>query len=320
MVNIIIPIYKAKDTLPMALDSLCVQTKKTFIVTLVNDADNEDYTDIINDYKNRGLHIHYLELSENKGPGVARQFGIDNTTSCDYIMFMDADDIYYPNAVEMLYNEAKTKNADLVISNIETEKNGRPSKIIDVDSGLITWCFGKIYKLSYLRRNKIRFLDNLRLNEDSYFNLVSAGATSKKYKIKYTTYYWRDNKNSLTRRVSQEEFEKESNTQYLLSQIEAILKLTELKADIDPITISNTLLNMYYHMMLGDILNISRKEYSEKLKLLKNNDIIKKWQKDPENWIYIMKNCKIGSILDLKILFFKTNFIEWYNYFIRNEV
>ena len=55
MVNIIIPTYKARDTLPKALDSLVAQTKTMFIVTIVQDCDGEDYSDIIKEYFD-GLH------------------------------------------------------------------------------------------------------------------------------------------------------------------------------------------------------------------------------------------------------------------------
>ena len=65
MVNLIIPTYKARDTLPAALDSLVAQTKKMFIVTIVQDADNEDYTDIINEYRHRGLQIKLLQKKRN---------------------------------------------------------------------------------------------------------------------------------------------------------------------------------------------------------------------------------------------------------------
>ena len=37
MVNVIIPTYKARETLPAALDSLVAQTKKMFIVTISQD-------------------------------------------------------------------------------------------------------------------------------------------------------------------------------------------------------------------------------------------------------------------------------------------
>ena len=47
MLEIIVPMYKARDTLPDLLDSFTLQTKKMFIITLVNDCDGEDYSDIM---------------------------------------------------------------------------------------------------------------------------------------------------------------------------------------------------------------------------------------------------------------------------------
>ena len=55
IVNIIIPTYKARETLPKALDSLVAQTKDMFLVTIVQDGDGEDYSDIVTEYKRRGL-------------------------------------------------------------------------------------------------------------------------------------------------------------------------------------------------------------------------------------------------------------------------
>ncbi|WP_240338622.1 glycosyltransferase family A protein [Lactococcus lactis] len=49
------------------------------------------------------LEIHYHEIP-NGGPGVARQYGIDNSIS-EYIMFIDADDVlYYVGALWPFYN------------------------------------------------------------------------------------------------------------------------------------------------------------------------------------------------------------------------
>ena len=74
MTNVIIPLYKSHKTLPKLLDSLVAQTKPMFMVTLVNDSDGLDYTEIVNEYKRRGLHISYIVTPENGGPGNARQF------------------------------------------------------------------------------------------------------------------------------------------------------------------------------------------------------------------------------------------------------
>ena len=102
IVEIGIPVYKAKETLPDALDSLVAQTYKRFIVTLSIDGDGEDYSDIINTYKARGLKIRAITSAVNHGAGGARQLILD-ATICDYIMFLDADDILMPRAVEVLY-------------------------------------------------------------------------------------------------------------------------------------------------------------------------------------------------------------------------
>ena len=57
MVEVGIPVYRAKATLPNTLDSLVAQTYKEFVVTLSIDGDNEDYDDIIKNYRERGLEI-----------------------------------------------------------------------------------------------------------------------------------------------------------------------------------------------------------------------------------------------------------------------
>ena len=53
MFNIVIPVYKARDTLPELLNCLTAQTYKMFIVTISQDGDGEDYSDIIQEYRKR---------------------------------------------------------------------------------------------------------------------------------------------------------------------------------------------------------------------------------------------------------------------------
>ena len=62
MVGVIIPTYKAKDVLPHALDSLVAQTKRMFIVCISIDGDDEDYSEIIEEYKRRGLKICVIRI------------------------------------------------------------------------------------------------------------------------------------------------------------------------------------------------------------------------------------------------------------------
>ena len=91
-IDIIIPIYKAHDTLGRALASIaCQWGKEDIIVTLVNDACPEgSYDDIIERFKPE-LCIQELKLEQNQGPGDARQLGMDKTQG-DNVFIMDSDE------------------------------------------------------------------------------------------------------------------------------------------------------------------------------------------------------------------------------------
>ena len=150
MVAIIIPIYKSRDTLPTALDSLVSQTKKTFMVIPSIDGDGENYDDLFEEYEKRGLHIYPIYSKENCGPGIARQRGIDAAKMCKYLMFLDADDMLLPRAVEVLTHEIEVKNADIVAGTFLNEQSPGIAEIYDAHEKGITWLHGKIYRREYL--------------------------------------------------------------------------------------------------------------------------------------------------------------------------
>ena len=91
-VDVIIPFYNQKDFLVRCLSSIQVQTISNDIdVTIIDDCSDENIDDIITFFK-RFLNINILHLNRNKGPGYARQLGLD-ITSAPYVCFIDADDI-----------------------------------------------------------------------------------------------------------------------------------------------------------------------------------------------------------------------------------
>ena len=65
MLDIIIPAYNCRDTLPRALGSIVAQTKKEkCIVTVVDDCSTEDLKPIIDNFKSY-IKINYIKLKEN---------------------------------------------------------------------------------------------------------------------------------------------------------------------------------------------------------------------------------------------------------------
>ena len=318
MLNIIIPTYKAKDTLPKALDSLVSQTKSMFLITIVQDCDDEDYSNIISEYRNRGLHISLLKTPENGGAGVARQFGIDNLVNIDYCMFLDADDMLMPRAAEVLYTEAKKNDADLISSDIYVERGHALGEHWDCEKMPITWCHGKIYKLDYLKNNNIRFLPNIRYNEDSYFNLVAVNSTKKKFMVKELTYLWRDNKNSVTRLGREtEEFFKKSWIQYIDGQIAGIKKIKEITGEISPAAIGCSMVNIYDQCMKADYL-----EYDINLPQLLEfgkTSLIKETLDSKDFWKIIKSRVKACDTFNNDLIFYKIRFCDWIDQYVTGE-
>lgn len=93
-IDLIIPCYGSSDVIEKGIASIAVQWHKEFVhVTLVNDCSPNtdcDYQDLVDKYKNF-IDIRCIRTSKNVGQGLARQYGIDNT-SHEYFMFMDEDD------------------------------------------------------------------------------------------------------------------------------------------------------------------------------------------------------------------------------------
>lgn len=309
MVNLIIPVYGARETLPKTLDSLVAQTKKMFLVTLVQDCDGECYDDIIEEYRRRGLHLSLIQREANGGPGMARQTGLDANSMCDYIMFCDADDMLHCQAIEILQREIQMTGGDVIMSDMVAEMPHAPNVYFSSVTTPVQWCGGKIYRAQYLRDKNIRFREDLRLNEDAYFNLVACNATEKRYKIKKETYFWRHNTKSLTRSEGAEAFFRKSWRQYIQSQVYGVQKLYELGA-VESDLLAATILNTYTHEMQA----IHLGESTEGLSSLYDNLRIGPLElqlTDPKFWHYISENLKEWDMENEEIYFFKERFVFW---------
>ena len=155
-IDMIIPAYKAHNTIFKTLCSIAMQTVSDIIqVTIVNDCCPEgSYQSIIDRFKGL-LDINEIILSENHGPGYARRYGIEHT-SCPFIMFADADDTYMGSfTISEFYYQIQKLKDNVIFSNfIEQHKNGFITRSAD-----IIWVFGKMYRRQFLIDNKITFTD-----------------------------------------------------------------------------------------------------------------------------------------------------------------
>lgn len=197
--DIIIPAYKAHTKIRRTLHSIASQSIKDIIqVTICNDA-GEPYTDIIKEFE-KDLDIKEYSLKVNSGPGVARQLGLDNTT-CPFVMFSDADDEFGdPFCLEMLLNEIKFSDYDMVISRFiqqYVDDDGVQS-FLEFNEDKI-WMHGKIYRRDAIDRIGVRFRDDIRQNEDGYFNQIFMHKCNNIGISNIISYYWLYYPDSITK-------------------------------------------------------------------------------------------------------------------------
>lgn len=311
MVEVGIPVWHARDTLCKCLDSLVAQTSDKFITCLSIDYDGEDYSDIIKTYSTRGLKIRVINGKENGGPGAARQRIID-TTQCDYLIFMDADDMLMPRAVEVLSQHMKVNNFDIIRSGFIREEKNKQDLFIPQDSSIITWFHGKIYRVKFLKEKNIRFLPGLRIDEDAYFNLIAWNSTENRGEIAEYTYIWRDNKNSLTRAQDNSEYFKDNYMNYITSQVRALQRLMEINESVKNDIISITLINIYYTYMRAVYLKYSMTAADELISELKAEKWLEVFLNNVDSWISLVNNVKAGEVYNNEhIIFYSEPINQW---------
>ncbi len=316
MTNLIIPVYKARDTLPRALMSAAAQTTNKFLITIVIDGDGIDYSDIVDQYRALGLHITVLTLNENHGAGYARQYAMDYDASrpanCDYYMFLDADDMLYPIAVEFLTSQIRAEGADIVIANFVRETDKHEFVEFHAENTAVTWMHGKIYSAMYLRRYNIRFHEDLRCNEDSYFNVVAVNSSAKVARVDVPVYLWRNNPNSITQSKENGSYFSRSNTDYIHGQLQGMKRIYELTGGIPEGTLAQTLLYIYYAMMQQEFEGLDDYSYETELYNFGTLPPVIDFFNKGDNWVKLVNSCKAGAVIDdTNIIFYKFPFSDW---------
>src|SRR5699024_10471201 len=133
-VSIIMPVYNSENTVGKSIESVLNQTYKNIELIIINDGSNDNTEPIIVKYAASDYRIKYV-FQENEGVSSARNTGILKATG-DYIAFIDADDYYSNNMIELLINQALIFNAYIVSCSFERIFNDNSiSQKIYLDSG-----------------------------------------------------------------------------------------------------------------------------------------------------------------------------------------
>ncbi len=197
MIDVIIPAYNAHDTIIKTLSSIALQNiKDKFNVYIVDDCSIVGYDKEVKLFKDK-LNIKLLKMKKNNGPGLSRQFAIDNSDG-KYIIFIDADDLFVDcYSVENLYKSIISDNYDMAVGIM----------IDETLDGYYEWSnhqgnlHGKMYKREFLKKHNIRF-NSSKSSEDNGFNKVVLLSNPNIVYSNSYAYLYRNNKNSITQNDS----------------------------------------------------------------------------------------------------------------------
>ncbi len=206
-VSLIIPVYNKESFLERSLGSIENQTEKDVQVIIIDDGSTDNSKKICKKYaKRNGWEFYHIK---HCGPSEARNFGLDKV-KCDFVTFLDADDSFSEDALDIMTRISR--------HNYNIYQFGQCRYKGSEDSVYIKYCspkghynldhipkywvmiWNKLYKTSFLKKNKIRFDKKLKFGEDEIFNARCILANGGLYHAPQTIVnHYLDDKNSICR-------------------------------------------------------------------------------------------------------------------------
>lgn len=240
LVSVVVPVYNAEFFLENSIQSIINQTYKNIEIILINDGSMDNSSVICNQYATKDSRIKVIH-QENSGPSKSRNNGIDLAQG-EYILFVDSDDTLDCSMIEKLVEAIKKDGSQLVLcgyNSIGKSRNNRQKKgypkfqeLLTIKEFLIK--FGTYYKKSLInqvwnklfitdliKKENIRFVENLNMGEDLLFILEYLKVCRKISIIKDPLYnYFISNNNSLTGNYKNSFY---SNQQMLFNRVRDFL-------------------------------------------------------------------------------------------------
>lgn len=189
-ISVIIPAYNSAAFLGETLDSLLAQTLQAWEAVVVDDGSSDHTPEILVAYSAKDSRIRCIR-QENAGVSAARNRGLEEASG-DYVVFLDADDLYEPNALQAFAEKAKQTGADIVLGRLCNLEHGKKTgfhaaadtlaacEAVETFDKRLLWNFlvcNKCYRRSLLKEHNVRFPASGFSEEGAFFmDAVFTGA------------------------------------------------------------------------------------------------------------------------------------------------
>lgn len=292
-VSIVIPVYKAADTITSCVESLEKNTYKNLQIILVEDCSGDQTIDVCKELANTYDNVLCIENDQNHGVSYTRNHGLDYADGT-YLMFVDSDDYVEADYIETMISAISCTDNESIMPvcgyiNHDEKKNGRidiflPSnekeclkKSIQImpelyEKRMLQIIWNKVFRLDVIKRNHIRFEEEMFIGEDFRFLLeyMKAAKISQFLLVnKALCHYMRDNENSLMSRLL------ETKIQDSLDNFEIMYKFMGKSADKMQKLIEEEKekqIEYYAYTIMHDT-NMTTKEKKEKIFQLPSNHV-----------------------------------------------
>lgn len=173
-VSVVIPFFnRTKETI-RAIKSVQNQTHQNFEIILVDDGSTVNQQELY-DFAQSDKRIKILKNKVNSGPSIARNKGIHEAKG-EYIAFLDSDDEFKNNKLEIMLHYALASNANFLHSSYDRETQ---HQIETISSGLDDGhCERKLMhdctiatptvmlKTQWVKTNHYNFNEDMQIGED----------------------------------------------------------------------------------------------------------------------------------------------------------
>ncbi len=207
-VSFVIAAYNAERTLDRAVASAMAQKDVSVEIIIVDDHSGDMTLDVANSYPSEIVRV--VALEQNRGPGGARNAGLDAARG-RWIAVLDSDDAVYPERMCAMIARAEKAGAQIAVDNIQViSEDGTPEATMfpaeylqDLkEISLASYIAGNVvfeskFNLGYLKpiflrlflnENGLRYDENLIIGED-YILLAEALAKGGKCVVEPETGY-----------------------------------------------------------------------------------------------------------------------------------
>lgn len=230
-VTIGIPVYNAEKYIRQTVDSALAQSFESIEFLIVDDCGTDSSMTIVKELQqthSRGKDIRILNLTQNMGPGVARNKIIDEAQG-RFLYFLDADDLMESNTIALLMEHQQRTGADIVYGSYDKIETYSQDRVLEIckypflelageDSlatyayrrygGLQTTIWNYIVDVEVLRKARLRFVDT-DYWEDMAFTFDLVTLCHKAVLLPDITYHYICHYDSLSNYQHREQISKE---------------------------------------------------------------------------------------------------------------